>query len=105
MCRHLTLGGLVPGGVVVGQLDLVDAVERELALRNRLLPQRWDYLALVPEHEQVEAALRPLLRRGPTGARADIVFCNKGWRGVRPLHVMTLRDRILYRALVNKIAS
>lgn len=95
----------MPGRSVAAQLDLGGAVERELALRNRLLPPRWDYLALAPEHEQVEAALRPLLRRGPTGARADIVFCNKGWRGVRPLHVMPLRDRILYRALVNKIAA
>jgi hypothetical protein len=55
---------------VVGQLNLADAVRRELALHNRLLPPRWDHLALVPEHERVEAALRPLLRRGPSGVRA-----------------------------------
>ena len=90
---------------VVGQLNLADAVRRELALRNRLLPPRWDHLALVPEHERVEAALRSFLRRGPSGVRADIVYCNKGWRGVRPLHVMPLGDRILYRALVDKIAT
>lgn len=95
----------MPGGSVVDDLDLAGAVARELALRNRLLPPRWDYLALLPEREQVEAALRPLLRRGPSGSKADVVFCNKGWRGLRPLHVMPLRDSILYRALVDKIAA
>jgi hypothetical protein len=88
---------------VVSRMNLPDAVQRELSLRNRLLPRRWDYLALASEHEAVEAALRPLLRRGPSGAAADVVLSDKGWRGVRPLHVMTLTDRVLYRALVELI--
>ncbi len=88
---------------VMSHMDLPDAVERELALRNRLLPRRWDYLALAGEHAAVEAALRPLIRRGPSGTPADVVLSDKGWRGVRPLHVMTLRDRVLYRALVELI--
>lgn len=86
-------------------MDLPDAVQRELSLRNRLLPRRWDYLVLATEHAAVEAALRPLLRRGPSGAAADVVLCDKGWRGVRPLHVMTLTDRVLYRALVELIGK
>jgi hypothetical protein len=90
---------------VVSRMNLPDAVQRELSLRNRLLPRRWDYLALASEHEAVEAALRPLLRRGPSGAAADVVLSDKGWRGVRPLHVMTLTDRVLYRALVELIGK
>ena len=90
---------------VVSRMDLTDAVQRELSLRNRLLPRRWDYLALASEHEAVETALRPLLRRGPSGVAADVVLSDKGWRGVRPLHVMTLPDRILYRALVELIGK
>jgi Reverse transcriptase (RNA-dependent DNA polymerase) len=90
---------------VVSRMDFPDAVQRELSLRNRLLPRRWDYLALASEHEAVEAALRPLLRRGPSGVAADVVLSDKGWRGVRPLHVMTLTDRVLYRALVELIGK
>jgi hypothetical protein len=86
-------------------MDLPDAVQRELTLRNRLLPRRWDNLALASEYMTVEAALRPLLRRGPSGAVADVVLSDKGWRGVRPLHVMTLPDRVLYRALVELIGK
>lgn len=85
---------------VLSRMDLPDAVQRELILRNRLLPSRWDYLALATEHASVEEALRPLIRRGPSGAVANVVLSDKGWRGVRPLHLMALSDRVLYRALV-----
>jgi len=88
---------------MMNRLDLRDAVKRELALRNRLLPRRWDYLALAGEHAAVEAAIRPLIRWGPSGTPADVVLSDKGWRGMRPLHVMTLTDRVLYRALVELI--
>lgn len=90
---------------VLSRMDLSGSVQRELSLRNRLLPRRWDYLALASEHEAVEAALRPLLRRGPSGVAADVVLSDKEWRGVRPLHVMTLADRVLYRALVDLIGA
>ena len=75
---------------VVSRLDLRDAVRTELALRNRLLPPRWDYLSLAPQHEAVELALRPGVRRGPSGVAADVVLSDKEWRGVRPLHVCLL---------------
>lgn len=88
---------------VANHLDFPAAVRRELTVRNRLLPLRWDYLALAEEHSTVEAALRPLLRRGSPGTMANVVLSDKGWRGVRPLHTMTLVDRVLYRALVDLI--
>ncbi|MEU2610707.1 reverse transcriptase domain-containing protein [Micromonospora sp. NPDC007271] len=53
----------------------------------------------------MEAWLRPRLRRGPSGRAASVVFADKGWRGARPLHVMTLEDRVLYRALVGLIKN
>jgi Reverse transcriptase (RNA-dependent DNA polymerase) len=90
---------------VLSRLDLPDAVQRELLLRNRLLPRRWDYLALAQAHGAVEAALRSQLKEGPSGAAADVVLSDKGWRGVRPLHVMTLADRVLYRSLVELIGK
>lgn len=90
---------------VVGRIDFAGAVQQELTLRNRLLPRRWDYLALAAEHAAVERALRPLLRRGPSGVVSDVVLSDKAWRGARPLHVMTLSDRVLYRALVELIEA
>lgn len=90
---------------VLGRMDLPEAVQRELSLRNRLLPRRWDYLALAGESQAVEAALRPMIRRGPSGVAADVVLSDKEWRGVRPLHVMSLVDRVCYRALVDLIGA
>lgn len=90
---------------VFRRLGLAEAVARELSLRNRLLPPRWDHLALADHHQEVEVAIRPLLRRGPSGVPADVVLSDKGWRGVRPLHVMSLTDRVLFRALVDLISE
>lgn len=85
--------------------DLPNAVALELSSRNRLLPRRWDYAALALESAAVETWLRPQLRRGSSGGSASVVFADKGWRGARPLHVMTLEDRVLYRALVGLISE
>lgn len=87
------------------RLNLRSAVAAELTLRNRLLPPRWDYSALASDPLRVETWLRPRLRRGATGKAASVVLADKGWRGARPLHVMTLEDRVLYRALVALISE
>lgn len=100
----LTRGASVPvERTLLRRMDLAKAVELELSARNRLLPRRWDHVALAPESAAVEAWLRPQLRRGPSRRIASIVFADKGWRGTRPLHVMPLQDRVLYRALVELI--
>lgn len=85
--------------------DITKAVALELSSRNRLLPRRWDYAALASDPSAVETWLRPQLRRGPSGRNASVVLADKGWRGARPLHVMTLEDRVLYRALVGLISD
>lgn len=82
--------------------NLADAVGHELSSRNRLLPHRWDYMALAADPSAVETWLRPQLRRGPSGRAASVVFADKGWRGARPLHIMSFEDRVLYRALVGQ---
>lgn len=83
--------------------NLSEAVEQELSSHHRLLPRRWDYEDLAADSSAVEEWLRPRLRRGPSGRVASVVFADKGWRGARPLHVLTLEDRVLYRALVGLI--
>jgi len=87
------------------RLGLTNAVRDELALRNSLLPRRWDYEALSPHHEEVAKLLSPRLRRAVSGQAASVVLSAKGWRGVRPIHVMTLPDRSLYRAAVELISA
>jgi hypothetical protein len=102
----LTGGASVPiDRTLLRRADLPNAIALELSSRNRLLPRRWDYAALAPEPSAVETWLRPQLRRGPSGRNASVVFADKGWRGARPLHVMTLEDRVLYRALVGLISG
>ncbi|WP_141721818.1 RNA-directed DNA polymerase [Micromonospora citrea] len=104
--HHLDGGTSVPiDRSLLRRADLPKAVALELSSRNRLLPRRWDYAALALDSSAVETWLRPQLRRGPSGRNASIVFADKGWRGVRPLHVMTLEDRVLYRALVELISE
>ena len=81
------------------------AAAGELSSRNRLMPPRWDYGALATRIEPLEEWLRPQIKRGPTGNSASIVFANKESHGTRPLHVMFLTDRILYRLLVSRLAK
>lgn len=87
------------------RLRLADAVATELTSRNRLLPRRWDHSALASDPAKVEAWLRPRLRHGASGQVASVVLADKSWRGARPLHVMSLEDRVLYRALVTLVSE
>lgn len=84
----------------IKQLDLTSAVAAELTSGSRLMPRRADLLTLAQESNAVAAWLGPRLRKGVGGGPADLVFADKGWRGSRPLHALTLEDRVLYRALV-----
>ncbi len=86
------------------RLDLAQAVRDELGTGNRLMPRRVDLLTLAKAPEEVAAWVRPRLKRGQGGGLADVVFADKGSRGARPLHVLTLEDRVLYRALLAALA-
>lgn len=97
-------GGMSLDGVL-GKLDLKAAAEQELKTRNRLMPPRWDRLALVPQAGAVTQWLRPRYTKGLFGERADVVFVEKNRSGVRPISELTLTDRVLYRALVGFIAE
>lgn len=89
---------------VLDRIDLPAAVAAELQVRNRLLPRRWDHAALAQNPDDVAARMRPALRRSRPGpVRADVLLADKGWRGTRPLDVLALQDRVLYRALVELI--
>ena len=89
---------------LLSRLDLVGATATELELGNRLLPTRWDYSTLALESTRVSSWLRAKFSRHIPARTASIVFADKGWRGVRPLHILTLEDRVAYRALVGLIS-
>lgn len=86
------------------RLDISEAVRTELTAPNRLLPKRKDHQLLATEPARVEKWLRPRIRRGTVTEPADVIFADKGWRGTRPLNIMALEHRVLYRALVDALA-
>ncbi|WIM87404.1 RNA-directed DNA polymerase [Candidatus Mycobacterium wuenschmannii] len=90
---------------LLGRLDLLGAVKDELLASNRLLPKRPDHLLLATDATRVERWLRPRIRKGVIAQAADVVFADKGWRGTRPLNVMSLEHRVLYQALVKELAA
>jgi hypothetical protein len=94
------------GGMDVwDELDIGASVRIELLTSNRLLPPRPDYTALFKNSSQVESQIRAVAARpGGWGTRASTVFADKT-KGARPLSVLTLEDRVLYRALVQRLSE
>ncbi len=88
-----------------GRLDVHGAVAVELSGRNRLLPRRFDDEVLARDLGGVVAWAAPRVRRAAPAAQEDVVLARKGWRGLRPLSVLSLTDRIAYRALVGLLAE
>lgn len=85
---------------LLARLDIPGAVAEELSRRNRLLPRRYDDDVLSREPEAVVSWAVPRIRKGVPARREDVVLARKGWRGLRPLSVLALTDRIAYRAHV-----
>lgn len=84
-------------------LKVRDAVEEELVATNRLLPPRWGDLALAGNSEAVASWLTSLMRRDFRVREEDILLARKLGRGARPLSLMGLQERLLYRGLVSLI--
>lgn len=100
MESHVTLDS-----TLLSRLDFRQAVEDELKMANRLMPGRLDRAAMVARSDDVARWLRNRYSSGQFGDNADIVFVDKNRRGQRPTSEMSLRDRVLFRALVNLIAE
>lgn len=89
---------------VLAELDLTSAVESELQATTRLLPLRADQQALAERMSDVERYVRSGLRKDPAGQLTSILFASKQ-RGARPLNVWRLQDRVLYRALTQRLSA
>lgn len=87
------------------RLDLTRAAELELTMSNRLMPRRPDRIALAGQADDVRRLFRTKYAKGQFGDLADIIFIEKNRRGRRPISEMTLRDKVLFRALVDLIAA
>lgn len=90
---------------LLSRLDLKSATELELTMSNRLMPRRPDRAAISDKAEAVQRLLRNGYKKGKFGDIADVVFVDKNRRGRRPISEMSLRDRVLFRALVNLISE
>lgn len=98
-------GHMIPDRDLLARLKLERAAEQEMATANRLMPRRRDRLALVSRADEIARLMRNQYRKGHFGDPSDVVFVDKNRRGRRPISEMTLRDRILFRALVNLLAE
>lgn len=92
-----TVAALLP------ELNLEKAVVAELQGYNRLLPPRWADLALQNRAVDVATFLRSALGRDTPPAHEEVVLARKQGRGARPLALLGLRERVLYRCLVMRI--
>lgn len=90
---------------LLARLDLKSATELELTMSNRLMPRRPDRAAISDKADAVQRLLRNGYKKGRFGDVADVVFVDKNRRGRRPISEMTLRDRVLFRALVTLISE
>ncbi|GAA1987152.1 hypothetical protein GCM10009817_30820 [Terrabacter lapilli] len=87
------------------RLDFETAVKVELATTNRLMPRRWDRLALVAHASEIAKWLKAQYRRDKMEPPASILFVDKNRKGTRPISELSIRDRVLYRSLVTLIAQ
>ena len=81
-------------------IDVAGAVAAELATRNRLLPPRWGDLALIDHFEAISDWFRSLIRHDFDVQDEDVLLARKPGRGARPLTLLGLQERILYRGVV-----
>ncbi|MFW5469533.1 reverse transcriptase domain-containing protein [Knoellia sp. CPCC 206435] len=96
---------MVLANALLQRLDLDAAAAAELSTTNRLMPRRWDRLALVDRGPAIAGWLKGRYRRERPGPPASIVFVDKNRKGMRPISEISLEDRVLYRALVTLIAE
>ncbi|ATI36400.1 hypothetical protein CPI83_29830 (plasmid) [Rhodococcus sp. H-CA8f] len=87
---------------LLGELDFDDAVVKELDATTRLLPPSPVTAKLKFRGGKVAELIRDELARGVQAKPASVVLAPKV-RGARPLNQWRLQDRVLYRALVERL--
>lgn len=85
-------------------LDLRAAIAAELEDPPRLLPSRVAESAVRDNASEYAERLDAIVRAGFSPAVRELVWASKSRLGHRPLAVLPIRDRVLYRALVDVLA-
>lgn len=85
-------------------LDLSAAIAAELDDPPRLLPSRVAESAVRDNASEYAERLDAIVRAGFSPAVRELVWASKSRLGHRPLAVLPIRDRVIYRALVDVLA-
>lgn len=89
--------------LVLKRLKLGDALDAEKESFQNLMPPMPGWAALTSNHDAFTKWIQAQLRAGFLPSREVIVNVRKVGRGVRPVAVWSLADRVVYRALVDFI--
>ncbi len=83
--------------------DLDEVVAAELVTWNKLTPPRWADRALVGSESEVVSWFGSLARRELELDAEEVLFARKLGRGARPIALLGLKERLLYRGAVSVI--
>lgn len=84
-------------------MDLPLAVRSELGSSNRLLPPRWSDLALLNYIDEVAGWIDSVMKREIQIDAEGVLLARKLGRGARPLSLLGLKERLIYRGAVSLI--
>lgn len=91
----------MPRNRTVGRLQLEAALANELGEPISLLPSRSIEEALKDDVERAAAFISARISSGISATATEVVVAAKSSRGFRPVHVLDIEQRALYRALVD----
>lgn len=87
------------------EIDVDAVVEAELSSWNKLLPPRWGDRALVGAEPQVVSWFTSLTKREIQVDQEEVLLARKLGRGARPLTMLGLKERLLYRGAVSLVEA
>lgn len=85
------------------EMDLDEVVAAELVTWNKLMPPRWADRALVGSESEVVSWFGSLARRELELDAEEVLLARKLGRGARPIALLGLKERLLYRGAVSVI--
>jgi Reverse transcriptase (RNA-dependent DNA polymerase) len=94
---------LAPGSIK--GLDLVSAFQAEITDEIDLLPPLYPVERLAGFEKELAKNLTSKLSAGFPIETPEVLQVRKAKRGIRPVPILTLEERTLYRALVDQVAS
>lgn len=91
--------------LALDDLDFEKALANELSWRPDLMPEQPADLAVAEVIPEFAKFFESTARHGGRVPVAEVLMASKWKRGRRPVHVMPLYERVLYRAVVDVLAQ